>query len=114
MNPVLEARMQRREKQEAINSHAVSTRIILDGAHMHTIRSQDCTPIAERAYAMHKEGMHGSNEMRLAASIPMVIIEKYCNENGVQFHEFMSDEVHMRRICNHPDNKMFRVWPGKL
>lgn len=112
MNPVLKARMRHREQQS--NSPAVSTRIIIEGDSLRSIRTQDCTPIAERSYAMHKEGLHGSREMRLAASIPMVIIEKYCNDNGVQFHEFMADEVHMRRICNDPDNKMFRIWPGQL
>lgn len=114
MNPVLQARMQHREKKAAVNSPAVSTRLIIEGNQMHTIRTQDCTPIAERAYAMHKEGMHGSKEMKLAASIPMVILERYMNENGVSFGECLGDPVHARRILNNPDNKMFRIWPGAI
>lgn len=81
---------------------------------MHTIATQDCTPIAERAYAMHKEGMHGSNELKLAATIPNVIIEKYMNERGVSFAEVIGNDFHMRAIVNDPDNKMFRVWPGRI
>lgn len=110
MNPVLAARKQRL----ASPTQEVATRIIIDGEQMHTIRTQDCTPIAERAYAMHKEGMHGSSEMRLAATIPNVIIEKYMNEHGVSYAEVIGNEVHMRRICNDPDNKMFRIWPGRI
>lgn len=111
MNPVLEARMKHRE---ASHASEVQSRIIIEGDLMHTITTQDCTDIAERAHAMHKEGMHGSSEMRLAATIPNVIIEKYLNEHGVSFAEFMADQTHMRRICNDPDNKMFRIWPGVI
>jgi hypothetical protein len=110
MNPVLQARMQRRAAQKP----EVATRFIIEGDQMHTIRTQDCTAIAERAHAMHKEGLHGSSEMKLAASIPLVIIEKYMNENGVSFAECLSDPIHARRILNNPDNKLFRIWPGQV
>lgn len=108
MNPVLQARMGKRAAE------AVSTRFVIEGDQMHTLRTQDCTPIAERAYAMHKEGMHGSKELKLAASIPNVIIERYMNERGLSFAEVIGDDAHMRRICNDPDNKMFRIWPGRI
>lgn len=108
MNPVLAARMKKREAAE------VGTRFIIDGDQMHTIRTQDCTPIAERARAMQNEGIHGTSEMRLAATIPNVIIEKYMNETGASYAEVIGDPVHMRRIVNDPANAMFRVWPGRI
>lgn len=108
MNPVLQARMRKRQQQE------VATRFIIEGDQMHTVRTQDCTPIAERAYAMHKEGMHGTSELKLAATIPNVIIERYMNERGLSFAEVIGDDKHMRAICNNPDNKMFRIWPGRI
>lgn len=111
MNPVLAARQHR---QAIVNAPAVATRIMIEGDSMHIKRTQDCVPIAERARAMHNEGMHGSKELKLAASIPDVIIEKYMNEHGVTFAEVIGDPVHMRRIVNDPDNKMFRIWPGRI
>ncbi len=108
MNPVLAARLQKRQAED------VATRIVIADDRMHIQRTQDCTPIAERAKAMQNEGLHGSSEMRLAATIPNVIIEKYMNENGVSFAEVIGDPVHMRRIVNDPANAMFRVWPGRI
>jgi hypothetical protein len=77
-------------------------------------RTQDCTPIAERCQAMHREGMHGSSEVKLAASIPNILIEKYCQDNGISFREWMVDETHMRRMLSDPALSAFRIWPGKL
>lgn len=76
--------------------------------------SQDCTPIAEFAKAQHNAGYHGSSEVKHAASIPLVIVEKYCNENGVSFPEFMANPAHIRRVVMNPDNAAFRIWPGKI
>jgi hypothetical protein len=105
MNPVSPARAVGR---------AMQTRLKEEGGRLIISSSQDCTPIAERAKALHNAGIHGSSEMRHVAEIPKIIFEKYCNENGVSFAEAMSDPVHIKRICNNPDNQMFRVWPGKI
>lgn len=73
---------------------------------------QDCDPIAEYTKALHNEGLHGSSDMKHAGFIPDVFIEKYCNDNGVTFHEFMANREHIRRVINDPALKAFRVWPG--
>lgn len=77
-------------------------------------RVQDCTPIADLSRALHNEGIHGGSEMRHAAKLPMVIVERYCNDNGITFHEFCSGEEHIRRVVNDPSLSHFRVWPGKV
>ena len=92
----------------------LDTKISLQDGALTVNRSQDCTPIAEYAKARQNEGHHGSKDMRLAASIPFVMIEKYCNDNGVLFHEFMGNEEHIRRVCNDPVNAHFRIWPGRI
>lgn len=92
----------------------LSTRMFTQDDRLVIGRTQDCTPIAERAKAMHNEGLHGSGEMKLAATIPSVMVEKYCNEKNISFAEFMAEPVHIKRMCNDPDNKMFRVWPGRV
>lgn len=104
MNPVLAALRQR----------DLSTSIKEEDGRLIISSSQDCTPIAEHCKALHNEGYHGSKEMRHAASLPKVIVEKYMNENGVTFEQFMNDPVHVKRMCNNPDNAMFRVWKGQV
>lgn len=77
-------------------------------------RFQDCTPIHEQTQALHKEGHHGSGEMRHAARLPYVIVEKYCNDNNITFSEFMSNKEHVRRMLNDPSLSGFRVWRGHV
>ena len=92
----------------------LQTKIAMQDGQMFVGRSQDCTAIAEYAKSRQREGHHGSSEMRFAASLPYVIVEKYCNDNHITFAEFMGNREHIKRICNDPDNAAFRIWPGRL
>lgn len=92
----------------------IATHIAHEDDRLIIARSQDCTPIAEYAKAQHNAGCFGSSEVKHAARLPNVIVEKYCNDNGITFEEFMQNEVHIRRVVQHPDNTMFRIWPGKF
>ena len=96
------------------HGNGVKTVIAQQGADLITGTVQDCTPILEHAKALHNEGHHGSSEMRHAMTIPDVVIEKYCNERGITFHEFMSNKVHIRHMLNDPDLSMFRIWKGRV
>ena len=77
-------------------------------------RFQDCDAIANFTRTKHNEGIHGSSDMKHAASIPFVMVEKYCNDSGIEFSEFMQNPVHMRRMLNDPALSAFRIWPGKV
>lgn len=92
----------------------VQSVVAVEGDQMVTGTVQDCTPIAERAKAMHREGRHGSADMRLAADFPLVIVEKYCNDAGITVEEWMRDATHMRRMLNDPGLSDFRIWPGRI
>lgn len=92
----------------------VATRFHLDGEQMVTQRTQDCTPIAEHAQALHNEGLHGSSDFKHAAKIPLVFVEDYCNRNNLQLSEFMQNKEHIRRVVNDPALAHFRIWKGKL
>lgn len=107
MNPALAA-IQARKTKELQTSFAEQ-----DGR-LFIAQTQDCTPIVERTKALHNAGAFGSSDMKHAATIPDVILNKYMNEHGISYQELMNNPVHIRRICNDPDNSMFRVWPGKL
>jgi hypothetical protein len=107
MNPALAA-IQARKTRDLHTSFAEQ-----DGK-LVIAQTQDCTPIAERAKALHNAGAFGSSDMKHAATIPDVILNKYMNEHKVSYQELMNNPEHIRRICNDPDNAMFRIWPGKL
>lgn len=92
----------------------IGTNVSVKDGVLTTHRFQDCNPIAEHAKALHNMGMFGSSDMKLAATIPDVMIEKYCNDHGILFSEFMQNKEHMRRVLNDPAMAHFRVWPGKI
>lgn len=76
--------------------------------------SQDCTPIAEYAKAQHNHGFTGSSEMKHAARIPMVMVEKYLTDNGITFDEWSRDKAHIRRMLQDPALAHFRIWKGAM
>jgi hypothetical protein len=75
---------------------------------------QDCTAILDNAKAKHNEGLHGSADLKLAASIPFVVVEQYCNTNNITFQEFMNSQDHKKRLLNDPNLSGFRVWGGRV
>ena len=77
-------------------------------------RTQDCDPIAELCKAQQASGQVGSSDMKLAARIPYVMVEAYCNRHNVEFSEVMQNPVHMKRMVNDPDLSAFRVWKGRV
>lgn len=77
-------------------------------------RVQDCDPIMDRARALHNEGLHGTSEMKHAAKIPAVIVERYCHDKGITFSEFCGDQAHIRAILSDPSLSAFRIWKGKV
>lgn len=90
------------------------TVVKLDGDTLITGSVQDCTPFLESATKRRNEGIHGSSDMRHAASFPPVIVERYCNESGIEFSEFMSNPVHVKRMLSDPALSGFRVWNGRV
>jgi hypothetical protein len=77
-------------------------------------RIQDVEPIMQFAHNMRAIGDIGSNEMRHAASIPMVLVEAYCNDKHITFEEFMADTRHVNKMLNDPALKAFRIWEGRV
>lgn len=96
------------------NTDGVQTVMAVEDGSLITGTTQDCTPYLERATAMRNEGITGSSEMRLAASFPDVLVERYCNQQGIEFSEFMQNPVHIKRMCADPDLSGFRIWTGKV
>jgi hypothetical protein len=93
---------------------AIATTFQTEDDRLYVGRSQDCTTIAEYAKALHNEGLHGSSDVKHVAKLPLVIVEKYCNERGITFEQFMADDKHIKAVVEDRDNAMFRIWPGAL
>jgi hypothetical protein len=75
---------------------------------------QDCTPILENATRLRNEGLHGTSEMKHAARFPLVLVEKYCNDSGITFAEFMREKKHIRAMLSDPALSGFRIWEGRV
>lgn len=92
----------------------VQTIVKLQGDELITGTSQNCDAILDDAKARHNEGMHGTREMKHAARLPLVVVETYCNVNGVSYAECMANPVHFRAMLNDPALSDFRIWPGAV
>jgi hypothetical protein len=78
--------------------------------------TQDIEPLLNDIKAIKDitNGKSDSGDMYHVGTIPAIIVEKYCNEVGISFHDFIIDNTHIKRIVNDPDFARFRVWEGKL
>lgn len=70
--------------------------------------------IADYCKARQNEGLTGSRDLRHLAEFPAELVEKYCNDTGVTFAEWMRNPVHARRMLNDPALAHFRIDPSKV
>jgi hypothetical protein len=79
-------------------------------------RSQDCTAILEQCHELRATGAGTSTtgDGHWAGRIPAAEVEKYINEHGITFREFIGNPVHVQRYLNDPDHKLLRIWTGRL
>lgn len=96
------------------NGNGVKTTVALEDGNLITGTTQDCDPYLERAAYLRREGLTGSADMRLAASVPFAVVEKYINEKGITFQEFSNSEAHKVAFLNNPDYRNLRVWGGRV
>lgn len=78
-------------------------------------RSQDVAPILDRnkALANDGDGYSASRDIRRVASIPLVLVEKWKNEEGIDL--FNPDHLPaVRRKLNSPEYQYLRTAPGRL
>ena len=78
------------------------------------VREQYVGDIRDYCIARHNEGHHGASDMKLMASLPAVVIEHYCNVNGITFREWMKNPEHVKRMVNDPALADFRIAPGRM
>ena len=77
-------------------------------------RTQDCEPVLSEAAALRAVGATGAGtDMHHVARFPRVVVEKYCNETGITFREWLQNADHARRMLNDPALAGFRVHEGQ-
>lgn len=101
-------------RTDIVNAPGVVTTVALEDGALVTGTTQDCTPYAERAQALHNAGLTGSSEMRHAASIPFVLVERYLNAHNISLGELGRSQEHQRRLLNDPALAHFRIWKGRV
>ena len=69
-------------------------------------RTQDVSKILDNIHEMREHTSHNNPNMKLAARVPVPIAEQAMREGW--------DDEDWKRWLNDPDNKMFRVWPGRV
>jgi len=77
-------------------------------------RVQDCEPILKACKEKNNHRINQGKDIKLAASIPSVLVEKYINDKGITFSEFINNQAHIRTILNDPDLAYFRIWQGRV
>lgn len=78
-------------------------------------RAQDVEPILDLAKAAHNEGLNVTGQGdKWAACFPAVIVENYCNRNGITFAQWMQEPYHVKVMLNDPALAAFRPWKGKV
>lgn len=56
----------------------------------------------------------GELDVRVLAEVPGIIVEKWCNDHGIAFDEFMRDPSVQKRMLDDPELRAFRIWPGQM
>lgn len=92
-----------------------SSEIKIDNDGLITVsKTHDISDVINTTRELHNSGFHGGKDVKLAASIPLIVVESYCTRNGITFNEFMNNPAHQKNILNDPSLKAFRVWPGRV
>lgn len=93
---------------------AATTEILIANEQIVIERVERFDGLLDTCKALHNEGLTGDPEMPVLAHVPGILIEDYCNRNGVTFAEFMRDQEHVKRLLNDPAIEHFRVKKGRV
>jgi hypothetical protein len=83
-------------------------------AAVHEASMADLQAVADDCAGRRGVGATGSSDMKHVARVPAFIVQKYLNDNGVSYAEFMRDPRHADRMLADPALKAFRIWEGRV
>lgn len=70
--------------------------------------------VSDHCQRLRSSGLTGDADMKVLAHVPGFMIEKWCNDHGVTFAEFMRDRAIQAKMLNDPDMRAFRVYEGRV
>lgn len=70
--------------------------------------------VLDHCAALRDHGITGTDEVRHLATIPAELVEKYINDAGITFREFMTNPEHQTRMLNDPALAGFRIHQGRV
>lgn len=86
----------------------------LHEAHVYEARVDDLREVADYAQKRADMGLQGSKDMWYAATVPAFIIQKFCNEKGIAWKEFMRNQSIQTYFLNSEYAAPFRVHKGTI
>lgn len=91
---------------ETVDDHHVAA--------IHRADMADLRMVADHCQNLRSLGEVGSKDMKHVATIPAFIVQKYINDNGITFAEFMREPKHANAMLADPALQAFRVWEGRV
>lgn len=96
---------------------SVTEKLIVDPSEdkLHIVYEQDVEPILEANKRAFNDAptRFKSEVFNHKARIPNVIWQKWCNEKGISYQEFLSNPKVLRRFLQDPDNSLCLTRAGK-
>ena len=78
-------------------------------------RLDDLRFVADHATAIRNSGYRRDKDGNaLLMEVPAFIVEKYCNDRGITFAEFMRNPVHAKNMMNDPALAHFRTTEERI
>lgn len=93
----------------------IDTIIHVDDGNFAIERKQDTQPVLDQITDIKSQtnGISKTGDLYHVARIPSIVIEKYCNERGITFHDFVVDDSHVTALLNDSTYKHLRIWEGR-
>ena len=73
----------------------------------HHILREDCEPMIQDAKLL-SEHLDARSDLRPVAHVPAAVVQQMMMDGS------WDDEQSLKRWLNDPDNKAFRIWPGRI
>lgn len=100
---------------DVLKPAGIDTIIHVDDGNLAIERKQDAQPILDQIADIKTQtsGISKTGDLYHVARIPSIVIEKYCIDRGINFHEFLVDDSHITALLNDSAYKHLRIWEGR-
>lgn len=83
-------------------------------AYVYETKISDIKAVADFAQDRANAGLLGDKDFKHAASVPAFIIQKYCDDKGIVWREFMNNQAMINSFLDSEYCTPFRIWKGRI